>query len=159
MTLETCDLWDIWSDFLMTIFMTIFDNFDDNFSWQFLMTIFDANFLLQFLMTIFEDNFWWQFSANFQIFKKFSDFWKFLWHLRHWLHFWQLRTWIQANLCYLTINCDTGQHSQFLRCFLIYVYNNVFIGFHKSNKDFSIFVSLFVHPKSLAEAVVDNLGM
>ena len=22
------------------------------------------------------------------------------------------------NLCYLTINCDTGQHSQFLRCFL-----------------------------------------
>ena len=21
------------------------------------------------------------------------------------------------NLCYLTINCDTGQHSQFLRCF------------------------------------------
>ena len=31
-----------------------------------------------------------------------------LWHLRHWLQFWQLRTWI--------INCDTGQHLQFLRC-------------------------------------------
>ena len=28
-----------------------------------------------------------------------------------------LRTWINDNLCYLTINCDTGQHSQFLRCF------------------------------------------
>ena len=39
-----------------------------------------------------------------------------LWHLRHWLQFWQLRTWIHDNLCYLTINCDTGQHSQFLRC-------------------------------------------
>ena len=40
-----------------------------------------------------------------------------LWHLRHWLHFWQLRTWILDNLCYLTIKSDTGQHSQFLRCF------------------------------------------
>ena len=40
-----------------------------------------------------------------------------LWHLRHWLQFWQLRTWIHDNLCHLTINCDTGQHSQFLRCF------------------------------------------
>ena len=42
-----------------------------------------------------------------------------LWHLRHWLQYWQLRTWIHDNLCYLTINCDTGQHSQFLRCFWI----------------------------------------
>ena len=41
-----------------------------------------------------------------------------LWNLRHWLQFWQLRTWIHDNLCYLTINCDTGQHSQFLRCFI-----------------------------------------
>ena len=40
-----------------------------------------------------------------------------LWHLRHWQQFWQLRTWIHDNLCYLTINCDTGQHLQFLRCF------------------------------------------
>ena len=31
--------------------------------------------------------------------------------------YWQLRTWINDNLCYLIINCDTGQHSQFLRCF------------------------------------------
>ena len=37
--------------------------------------------------------------------------------MRHWLQYWQLRTWINDNLCYLTINCDTGQHSQFLRCF------------------------------------------
>ena len=43
-----------------------------------------------------------------------------LWHLRHWLQYWQLRTWINDNLCYLTINCDTGQHSQFLRCFVCY---------------------------------------
>ena len=33
--------------------------FDDNFWWQFLMTIFDGNFWWQFLMTIFDDNFWW----------------------------------------------------------------------------------------------------
>ena len=39
-----------------------------------------------------------------------------LWHLKHWLQFWQLRTWIHDNLCDLTINCDTGQHSQFLQC-------------------------------------------
>ena len=39
-------------------------------------------------------------------------------HLWHWLQCWQLRAWINDNLCYLTINCDTGQHSQFLRCFI-----------------------------------------
>ena len=42
-----------------------------------------------------------------------------LWHLGHWLQFWQLRTWIHDNLCYLTIKSDTGQHSQFLRCFVV----------------------------------------
>ena len=41
-----------------------------------------------------------------------------LWDLRHWLQFWQLGTWFHDNLCYLTIKCDTGQHSQFLRCLL-----------------------------------------
>ena len=41
-----------------------------------------------------------------------------MWHLRHWLQFWQLRTWIHDNLCYLTFNCDKGQHSQFLWCFI-----------------------------------------
>ena len=30
------------------------------------------------------------------------------------------------SLCYLTINCDTGQHSQFLRCFLNCTYYCVF---------------------------------
>ena len=34
-----------------------------------------------------------------------------------WWQLWQLRIWIHDNLCDLTINCDTGQHSQFLRCF------------------------------------------
>ena len=43
-----------------------------------------------------------------------------LWHLRHWLQFWELRTWIHGNLCYLTIKSDTGQHSQFLRCFHLF---------------------------------------
>jgi len=41
------------------------------------------------------------------------------WDLRHWLQFWQLRTWFHDNLCYLTIKSDTGQHSQFLRCFIV----------------------------------------
>ena len=43
-------------------------------------------------------------------------------HLRHWLLLWQLRTWIHDNLCNLTINCDTGQHSQLLQCFLLHWY-------------------------------------
>ena len=33
-------------------------------------------------------------------------------------HYRQLRTWVHDNHCYLTIKSDTGQHSQFLRCFL-----------------------------------------
>ena len=32
-------------------------------------------------------------------------------------HFRQLRTWVHDNHCYLGIKSDTGQHSQFLRCF------------------------------------------
>ena len=40
-----------------------------------------------------------------------------MWQLRHWLQFLQLRTLIHDNLCYLTIKSDSGQHSQFLRCF------------------------------------------
>ena len=44
-----------------------------------------------------------------------------LWHLRHWLQLWQLRIWIHDNLSELTINCDTGQHSQFLQCFLLFL--------------------------------------
>ena len=42
-----------------------------------------------------------------------------MWQLRHWLQFLQLRTRIHDNLCYLTIKSDTGQHSQFLRCFTV----------------------------------------
>ena len=42
-------------------------------------------------------------------------------YLRHWLQYWQLRTWINDNLCYLTINCDTGQNSQFLQCFACFL--------------------------------------
>lgn len=41
-------------------------------------------------------------------------------HLRHWLQFWQLKSWIHDNLCYLEIKSDTGQHSQFLRCFTLF---------------------------------------
>ena len=77
---------------------------------------------------------------------KFLQFWQLLTIFDNWrqflqfgqllLPFWQLkrlswrlvvigtliiilttRTWIHDNLCYLKINCDTGQHSHFLRCF------------------------------------------
>ena len=65
-----------------------------------------------------------------------DNFWQFwkdspgdLWHLRHWLQFWQLRTWMHDNLWYQTINCDTGQHSQFLRCSLTKPSNS-----HKGNE-------------------------
>ena len=92
--------------------MTIFD---DNFWWQFLMPI-----LMTILMTIFDDKFWWQFLDD-------NFFWDLfstcdLWYLRHWLQYWQLRTWIHDNLCYLTINCDTGQYLQFLRCYILKVF-------------------------------------
>ena len=117
--------------------LTIFDNFD-NFDnvWQ-CLTFFDNVWHF------------WQFFDNFDNFNiclQFWQFWQFLtigdnlhnsdncfyhfdnWkdnpgnllHLRHWLHFWQLRTWIHDNRCYLTIKSDTGQHSQFLRCFSHY---------------------------------------
>ena len=33
-------------------------------------------------------------------------------------YFRQLRTWVHDNHCYLGIKSDTGQHSQFLRCFV-----------------------------------------
>ena len=56
-------------------------------------------------------------EAIFDNFDNWKDSPGDLWHLRHWLQYRQLRTWINDNLCYLTINCDTGQHLQFLRCF------------------------------------------
>ena len=119
--------------------MTIFDdNFDDNFWWQFLMTILDDNFWWQFLLTIFyynfrwrfsmmifDDNFWWQFLVAI-LMKIFvgnflgTYFQPVTCDIWHWLEiqYWQLRTWFHDNLCYLTINCDPGQHLQFLRCFV-----------------------------------------
>ena len=54
------------------------------------------------------------------LFNHFDNFYHFvnkdnprdLWHLIHCLHFWQVRTW------FMTIESDTGQHLQFLRCFI-----------------------------------------
>ena len=73
--------------------MTIFDEiFDDNFWWQFLLTIYEDNLRWQFSDDYFwwqfaDDNFWWQFwqfwqifgkhlrfAENWQIFRKISDF-------------------------------------------------------------------------------------
>ena len=93
--LETCDLWNIWSEWWGD--MTISDNFDNS-----------ENF----------KNFWqlWQFLTTLISFDNFDNP-RDLWLLRLWWQFWQLRTWIHSSLCYLTIKSDTGQHSQFLRCF------------------------------------------
>ena len=85
-----------------------------NFSqfWQYFYNIYNFDNLCQFV-TILD---LWQFLTVLD-----KDNPRGLWHLRHWLQFWQLRTWNHDNLCYLTINCDTGQHSQFLRCFIKHV--------------------------------------
>ena len=37
-----------------------------------------------------------------------------------------MRTWIPEDLCYLTIKSDTGQHSQFLRCFFLQRFESYF---------------------------------
>ena len=113
--------------------LTIFDNIDHfRQSWQFL-TIFNNlnNFLT--ILTIFYnfDNFYFYFTIfdnfsqlttiftiqtiAFAIFDNWKDNPGDLWNLRRW-QFSQLRTWIHNNLCYLTINCDTGQHSQWKKC-------------------------------------------
>ena len=76
------------------------------------MTTFDDNFWWHFFMTIFDVNFWWQFLMTIENLN--SD-----------------------NHSYLTINCDTGQHSQFLRCFLKF---STIWSFHKSLSWFSFSV-------------------
>ena len=76
------------SSIFLYFFSTFFNFFSSTFS-DFFLNFF-STFFLQFFQILFN-----------------------LWHLRHWLQHWQLRTWNHDNLCYLTINCDTGQHSQF----------------------------------------------
>ena len=116
-------------------FMTICDNLG-------FMTVFFtvlSIFWILTILTIFNsfwqfdncDNFYvcwpfcqyWLILANVDYFFNFYQFWtvpdnaRELWHLRHWLQFCQLRTLIVDNICNLTFKSDTGQHSQFLRCF------------------------------------------
>ena len=52
----------------------------------------------------------------------------------------QLRAWINDNLCSLTINCDTGQHSQFLQCFWINC--QAMSEMHELSDDFKINVNM-----------------
>ena len=132
------NFWQFWQFWTM---LTIFDNVDYfqqswqvwqfshnlNNCWQFLQiltvltiftifSIFTIKFFLQsWQLTTIDDNFY-NSDNCFCHFDNWKDNPGDLWHLRHWLQFWQLRTWIHDNLCYLTNNCDTGQHSQFLRC-------------------------------------------
>ena len=50
------------------------------------------------------------------------DLWLETWHLRHWSHFWQLRTTILTFTLWPLNKEWRGQHSQFLRCFLLNVF-------------------------------------
>ena len=92
---ETCDLWDIWSDWW------------GDMTWPKKETMIKTNTKTE---TMTKTN---TFREHLQ--RDPRD----LWDLRHWLQFWQLRTWFHDNLCYQTIKSDTGQHSQFLRCLLL----------------------------------------
>ena len=107
------NFWKFWQILTFLIIFTIFYN------------LYNFNLVFQFWqLTTIDDNF--HNSDNcFCHFDNWKDNPGDLWHLRHWLQFWQLRTWIHDNLCYLTVNCDTGQHSQFLRClvWLNQIYN------------------------------------
>ena len=122
---------NFWWKFFMKIFY-------DNFLWQLLMTIFDDNFWWQFLMTFFDQNVWWQFLMTiFDNFWQFRQFWQFLIIFYNWdnwdnfektvletcdietlIAFLTIENLNSDNYSYLTINWDTGQHSQFLRCLL-----------------------------------------
>ena len=73
----------------------------------------------QFLTTIFDDNFDDRFLENFSDFLKIL--WPDTWHLRHWLHCWQLRTTILTITLWPLNKEWQGQHSQFLRCFLVHI--------------------------------------
>ena len=136
MTFETFDQSDeeTWPDqnfdkdfcWQFSHFLTIFNNFD-NF-WEFLgvLKIFES-FENCWVLTIFESfhNFWqfgqiwtiltiWTFFYNLDNFHNILQFGQFLKMLIIFYNWkdnprdWQLRTWIYDNLCYLTINCDTG---------------------------------------------------
>ena len=107
--------------------LTIFDNLDNFWPfWQILiiLTIFTILTILTFFLQF------WQFLTIFDNWRQFSQFRQFL------LSFWQLKrqSWRLVTFetlitiltienlnswqsCYLTINCDTEQHLQFLRCF------------------------------------------
>ena len=122
--------------FLMTVFYdNFYDSFDDNFWWQFLMTIFNDNFWWQFWQ-------FWKFLTNFDNFDIFlTIFYNSLYLLKffttetifdnfdNWEDSpWRLLTFETLiiiltnemlnsdNQYYLTINCDSGPHLQFLQC-------------------------------------------
>ena len=108
-TLETCDIWDIWSEWW------------EDMTWP--KNIYLPSYLPTYLHTYLPT----YLIASIREHPKRSyhrDFRHFT--LRHWLQYWQLRTWINDNICYLTINCDTGQHSQFLGCLSTFTPSNSF---------------------------------
>ena len=133
MNLETCDLWDIWSEawedittYLQTFyFWHLTSNPRDLFSTFSQLSQPFPSFFLSFFSTFFSTFsplFLKIFSTFYQLFPNFFSSCD-LWHLRHWLQYWQLRTWNHDKISYLTINCDTGQHSQFLRCFQLWFFS------------------------------------
>ena len=60
------------------------------------------------------------------------------------------------NLCYLTINCDTGQHSQFLRCFCRdFAILSTFLGGPVRSHPIDV---AKVHPNSLIQIFIHSFG-
>ena len=139
--LETCDIWDTDynSDYWEPEFMTIF------LIWQLRETLDNIRNSCSDWVTepLLISDLWTKFRLleKFQIFGKDNDIkrtplksnpwdsWPETWHLRHWLHFWQLRTTIWTITLWPLNREWWWQHSQFLRCFYIFVEN-----FCKGNK-------------------------
>ena len=82
--------------------------------WHFFLTIFDDNFF----MTIFDDNFLMKILDYIEtIFDNWKDSPGDL-TCETLITILKIENLNSVNHSYLTINCDTGQHSQFLRCFI-----------------------------------------
>ena len=88
--------------------------------------------------------------------KCFDNFDKLL-PLIHWLQLWQLRTWFHDNRCFLTINCDTGQHLQFLWCLKSFYYYIWFhfpgVSFHSNFPRLSATARVHINPRPASKHV------
>ena len=117
--------WKFWQHLTILTILMIWNQFN--------------NFLIILTFLAILTNLFWQFWTILDNFKQFGtileNFQEFLIifdNFDNWLQFWKLRSWIQTNI-YLTMNCDTGQHSQFLQCFDCISWKNLVEGFLQVN--------------------------